>query len=207
MRDAGAVTACELSPMPWASTSGFSDASSVHTLPASRIPLPDPPPELVSKPSLLSLRVAPGRHHDRFPQIPLRKPPCEHRSHLSISHPVEPRGVRRHARRQDPPQLVHQAPREHLVHALSDATVQHVPWQRELNVPRPHRPGLAGVLLPPAEAPPREQRDLDGPPRPLSPAPREPAGASRPPVGEPPRRQRPRPRTQPLASRRVERGP
>src|SRR2546427_12653361 len=64
---------------------------------ASRIPHPASrsPPELVSKPSLLSLRVAPGRHHDRFPQIPLRKPPCEHRSHLSISHPVEPRGVRR----------------------------------------------------------------------------------------------------------------
>src|SRR5207245_1089497 len=94
----------------------------------------------------------------------------------------------------------------HLVHALSDATVQHVPGQRELNVPRPHRPGLAGVLLPPAEAPPREQRDLDGPPRPLSPAPREPAVESRRPVGEPRRRQRRRPGAQPLASRRVERG-
>src|SRR2546425_5044120 len=61
--------------------------------PASRIS------KLISKPRLLSLRVAPGRHHDRFPQIPLRKPPCEHRRHLSISHPVEPRGVRRQDRK------------------------------------------------------------------------------------------------------------
>src|SRR5947208_1937107 len=160
--------------------------------------------QLISKPRLLPFRIPPRRHDDRLPQLPLRQPPGEHRGHFAIPHPVEPRRVRCHTRRQDPAYLLHQSVGEHRVDPLGDATLQRLPAQRELNVPRPHRPGLARVLLPPAESPPREECDLDGPPGPLPPAARESAVESGRPVGEPRRRQVRRPGTQPLAPRRVE---
>src|SRR5207247_9456780 len=73
------------------------------------------------------------------------------------------------------------------------------------NVPRPHRPGRARVLLPPAQSSPGEQRDFDGPTRPLPPTAREPSVETRGPMGKPRRREVRRPGTQPLAPRGVER--
>src|SRR5437773_4775380 len=161
--------------------------------------------QLIPEPRLLSFRVAPRRHHDGVPQLALRKPPREHRGRLAIPYPVEPRRVRWHACRQNPPYLVRESRGEHLLHPLSDATVQRVPRQRELNVPRPHRPGRARVLLPPAQSSPGEQRNFDGPTRPLPPTAPEPAVEARGPMGEPRRREVRRPGAQPLAPRGVER--
>src|SRR5947207_12439508 len=161
--------------------------------------------QLIPDPRLLSFRVAPRRHDDGVPQLALRKPPGEHRGRLAIPHPVEARRLRCYPRRQNPPHLVHQSRGEHLVYALCDATVQRVPRQRELNVPRPHRPGRARVLLPPGQSSPGEQRDFDGPTRPLPPTAREPSVETRGPMGKPRRREVRRPGTQPLAPRGVER--
>src|SRR2546422_7518 len=132
-------------------------------------------------------------------------PPPAHAARRATPPPVDPGRAGCPAARKTPPYLVHESRGEHLLHPLSDATVQRVPRQRELNVPRPHRPGRARVLLPPAQSSPGEQRNFDGPTRPLPPTAPEPTVEARGPMGEPRRREVRRPGAQPLAPRGVER--
>src|SRR2546427_4561623 len=83
--------------------------------------------------------------------------------------------------------------------------MQRVARERQMNVPRPHDPGLAPLTLPPAQRPTGEQRPLDHAPRPLAPAAREPPVEPRRPMRESRDGQPLPPGPQSLAPRRVER--
>src|SRR6266704_137931 len=154
--------------------------------------------QLIPKPRLLPLRILSGRGDDRVAQLALGEPPRQHGHDLAVPYAIEP-GVRgRDAAREQTLHLPDQAGGEHSVHTLGDAALQHVSRQREVNVPCPHRPGLARVPLPPAERTPGEERDFDRARRPLPPPAREPSVEPRGPVRQAGRGQAPGPGPQPL---------
>ena len=113
--------------------------------------------------------------------------------------------MRRHAGGHDAAHFVDEPRRQHAIDALSDAPLQRVARQGELNVPRPHDAGLARLPLPPREGAPREQRHLDRAGGPLAAAAREATIQPRRPVSEPGGSERPCPGAQAVATRVIER--
>src|SRR5206468_11992697 len=89
--------------------------------------------------------------------------------------------------------------------ALSGGRVQRASRPGEMNVPRPHDAGLAGLPLQPREGAPGEQRHLDRAGGPLAAAAREATIQPRRPVSEPGGSERPCPGAQAVTTRVIER--
>src|SRR6266576_3582976 len=119
--------------------------------------------QLMSKPRVLAFRVTPGGYQYRVPQRTLGHLAVQHRDHLPIPDPVEPRCVRGNPGVQLPLHFADESRRQHLIDTRGEPAVQYLARNSQLNVPGTERRAFARLPLPPRERVSGQQRDFDGP--------------------------------------------